>query len=404
MSNIKPFRAFRYQLPKRTIERAVCPPYDTIDDALAQKLRKTSFNAIHIELPEGTAEKKYENAKKILESWEKQGVVQQDPKAAFYIYQQSFEVNGRLFHRKGFFCELALEKPGSGSVLRHELTLAGPKQDRLKLLQALRLNTSPIFGLFPDSKKKVKNLLNRITQQTPEIHFKDKNNVRHQLWSCNAPKDIALIQKTVQAGPVAIADGHHRYETAWNFRQECKEPKAKSTLFYLSPMADPGLVVFPTHRIVKRMNGMLRVSLQEVLKQVGLKKDLFKMRPLSTLKVPKRSSFIITNGKKSYAIALKDPKLTQTLFPGKPKAYQDLALVWIHSLLVPEMKKEDFLYSHDLQETLHLMKKNKSFAILVPPTSIQELYRIVRAGMLMPQKSTYFYPKVLTGLVFRSLY
>lgn len=398
MPNIYPFRAFRFNLNNSNLQKAVCPPYDVIDEVLAKKLRKNNSNAVHIELPAGSNDEKYANARKTWEVWKSKGLVQQDVQAAFYVLEQIFKVNGKRYARKGFFCELEVENPGEGSVLRHELTLAGPKQDRLNLLRTLRLNTSPIFGLFKDSQKKVKRVFDHVSKNVPDNVFKDADGVMHRLWLCKNASDIRTIQNNIASVPVAIADGHHRYETAWNYWQEAKDTASHSTLFYLCPMDDSGLVIFPTHRIVKKG---VSLTLEEMVRRIKSKKELFKLRAIPKAGIPKRSSFIMTNGRKSYEV--KALPCVKKLFSGKPKEYLELALAHLHSVLLTDMKKEDFLYSHDLKETLRLMKQNKTFAILVPPTSTEELYGIVEAGALMPQKSTYFYPKVTTGLVFRSL-
>jgi uncharacterized protein (DUF1015 family) len=271
MPKIHPFRAFRFNLNNSKLQKAVCPPYDVIDDAQAKKLRKNRFNAIHIELPEGSNEEKYAHAKKIWETWKNQGLVQQEDHPAFYVLEQIFKVNGRQYARKGFFCELEVEKPGEGSVLRHELTLAGPKLDRLNLIRTLRLNTSPIFGLFKDSRKKVKKIFDRLAKQTPDHAFKDTDGVLHKLWFCKDPSDIENIQKAAASAPVAIADGHHRYETAWNYWQEAKDPASRSTLFFLCPMDDPGLVIFATHRIVRKS---VPLTMNEMIQKIESKKEL----------------------------------------------------------------------------------------------------------------------------------
>lgn len=403
MSTILPFRAFRYHLPKAEIGKAVCPPYDIIGETLEKKLKTNSKNAIQIELPAGSTETKYAHAKKVWDSWTQKEVVKRDSAPTFYIYEQIFNTAGKKYSRKGFFCEVELEKPGEGSILRHELTISGPKIDRLNLIRSLNINTSPVFGLFKDNQKKVSKILERFSKQKPEIQFKDWGQVIHKMWICNDPKNIHAIQAVVKKSPIAIADGHHRYETAWNYLQESKKNGAKSTLFFICPMDSSGLVIFPTHRILRKELQSNFTSIDHFLGNIGKKSELFKIRSVSSPCIPKLSSFIVTDGKKSFEISLKSLTGIKKLLPGKPKEYLKLSLIHIHSILFPEMKKEDFIYSHDLAETMNLVCKNKTIAILVPPTFTKELYGIVQAGELMPQKSTYFYPKIITGMVFRSL-
>src|SRR5438552_3621418 len=155
MPKIFPFRAYRYGLPAPRLKSAICPPYDVIGEKLEARLRRLPLNAVHVELPAGPADAKYRRARSIWEKWKKGGVVRRDGTPAFYVYEQAFEVDGQKMVRRGFFCEVRVEEPGKGSVLRHELTLAGPKADRLNLIRTMRINTSPIFGLFRDPGRQV---------------------------------------------------------------------------------------------------------------------------------------------------------------------------------------------------------------------------------------------------------
>lgn len=223
MSQIFPFRAFRYNSSLTEWPEVVCPPYDIISDSLAKRLRKIFSNAIHVELPEGLKAKNYGRAKKVWEEWRSKQIVQQDSTTAFYIYEQNFKLKGKkIISRKGFFCALKLEKPGAGSVLRHELTLSKPKKDRFTLLKTIKINTSPIFGLFKDDKKQIQKILNRYSETKPWANFKDRENVQHKIWICSNPKEIQIIQRGIERADVLIADGHHRYETAWNYYQATK--------------------------------------------------------------------------------------------------------------------------------------------------------------------------------------
>lgn len=418
MPGIFPFRAYRYSFPSSKMGKIVCPPYDIIDDSLAEKLRKSPYNAIHIELPAGSPEKKYKSARTIWYRWNKAGIVQQDVEPAFYVYEQVFAVNGRRISRRGFFCALKVENPVSGSVLRHELTISKPKEDRLNLLRALEVNTSSIFGLFDDPKKEVCKILNRFLKQKPLVECKDLDGVTHKIWQCVDLKEIKTIQRRLRETPVIIADGHHRYETAWNYCQE-KKQKAKSkeaeslreALFFLCPMQSSGLVIFPTHRILqwKPAEGKAKSvkTLEEILYRLKNLSEVFEVRVISTsplkLSHSKTSySFIVSDGRKSAVVKVRSFKALKKFLPEHSADCLKLSLVQLHSLLLPEMKKEDFVYVYESEEAFRLAVKNHTIVFLVPPISVQELYDVVRAGNLMPQKSTYFYPKVITGLVFRS--
>ena len=405
MAKINPFKAVRYQALNSKAAALVCPPYDVISPKLEKKLRKLKENAVQIELPSGSPKTKYQNAEKIWGIWRKKGVVQQDKEAAFYIYEQLFNANGQRFSRKGFFCEVELEKPGEGSILRHELTLSKPKEDRLNLLRSLRINTSPVFGIFDDPQKKIGKIISNLSKEKSELEFKDQENVIHKLWICKDQGLIKKIKSIAEAVPILIADGHHRCETAWNYFQESKESGAKMVLFFLCPMNNPGLVIFPTHRILAQKK---LASYKDIISKAKTLNQAFSVREsLSLLSLQKHFSqsphFVVTNGKSSALVRMKSLESIKKLLPGKSESYLKLPLLHIHSLLLPELKKEDFIYSHQAKEAVSLAKKKKSVALLVPPSSIQELYQVVRSGELMPQKSTYFYPKIITGLLFRTL-
>ena len=388
MPEIYPFKAYRYSNSK-SLNRVICPPYDVISPAQAASYRKCAENAIRVELPEGDERQKYENARKIWEDWKSRGVVAQDSEPSFYVYEQVFKVKGKKYSRRGFFCELTVEEPGKGTVLRHELTLAGPKADRLNLIRTARINTSPIFGLLADPKKSIRKMISKAIRQKPLEAVKDSDGVTHRLWSCSSPADIAAVQKAAQANPVLIADGHHRYETSWNYFLERRGAEgdngpASHTLFFICPLEDPGLVVFPTHRVLKHK------TLDEIFEKVLARKDIFEIRPEKNPTVPHAPFFTATDGKKAFSVRLR----------ARDKAP---VLEHLHARLLPELQKEDFTYTHDAKEALALARKTGMAAILVPPVPVQEMNAIVRAGKLMPQKSTYFYPKVITGLLFRSL-
>lgn len=403
MPKIYPFKAFRYSGTSKEVAQLVCPPYDVIGSSLEKNLRKIKNNAIQVELPQGTDLDKYENAKKIWQDWVKKMVVQQDQESSFYVYEQIFKKDGKAASRKGFFCELEVEKPGEGSVLRHELTLSKPKEDRLNLLKALQMNTSSIFGMFKDPNQNVGKILTDFSKKNPLVEFKDKDQVLHKIWALRDIKLQNVFQKTLQKSPVLIADGHHRYETAWNYSQIKKElVGSKRILFYLCPMEDKGLLIYPTHRILMPQGQGGKVLFKQLLEQLNSLKEFFWLKP--ALKKPAKDySFILSYGGEKFAAGIHSLSALKNLLPDKSEAYLQLPLVHLHTVFLSEKKKEDFIYTHDEKEALQIAKKLDSVALLVPPSSTQELYQIVSQGELMPQKSTYFYPKLLTGLVFRSL-
>ena len=402
MPKIFPFKAYRYDLPSPKLKSAICPPYDVIGESQEKQLRRLPQNAVHVELPAGPTGSKYRRARSIWEKWKRGGLVRQDAAPAFYVYEQTFEVDGQKLVRRGFFCEVRVEEPGKGSILRHELTLSGPKADRLNLIRTMRINTSPIFGLFRDPGRRVDRMLARFAGRRPVAEVRDGEGVLHRLWRCGEGKELEAVRKGVERSPILIADGHHRYETSWNYRKEMKgKGNSDRMLFFLCSMEDPGLAIFPTHRIVRDPKAL---SFDEIVQKVRALDDLFGIEPVSAFSsLPEDISFVLTDGRKFFEVYVKSYAKLAKRLKGKSKAYLRLPLVHIHSLILPGMQKEDFVYVHDQKEALKLAARNGTAALLVPATTTRELYDVVRSGEVMPQKSTYFYPKVVTGLLFRSL-
>lgn len=403
MPEIDPFKAYRFTCSNTELKEWVCPPYDVIPPALEKKLQKKRVNAIHIELPKGSPTTKYKNAQKIWETWVKKGIVKEEDKEAIYLYEQTFTTNGKKFSRRGFFCALKLEIPGGSSVLRHELTLAKPKEDRMSLLNALNVNTSPIFGIFQDPKKVARNLFQQIIKKQPQVNFTDREKIVHKMWVVSNPKEVGIIKNLVQKEPVLIADGHHRYETAWSYSKDHPNLEgARSALFFLSPVGDTGLVVFPTHRILLKEE-----TLEGFLALMDKTEGCFQYKEIENIRASFQAMspyhFIVSNGKKHYLIYNSSLIKLKKLIPGKSIFSLQHPLVQIHSLLLSNYQKEDCIYVQEYEEAIRLAKKMGKLTLIVPPTSIEHMYKIVQSGEVMPQKSTYFYPKIWSGLLFRSL-
>ncbi len=402
MPEISPFSAYRFNCSNNEIKNWICPPYDIIPAELEKKLQKKRVNAIRIELPKGSPETKYKNAAKIWQNWTKNGTVKEEESECFYLYEQTFSAHGKKFSRHGFFCALKLEIPGGKAVLRHELTLAKPKEDRMSLLNALNVNTSPIFGIFQDPKKIARNLFKLLTKKTPQVSFVDPEKIVHKMWTVSNSKVIEQLQKLIAKESVLIADGHHRYETAWSYSKDNPNLEgARSALFFLSPVGDTGLVVYPTHRILLKEE-----SLEGFLAKMD-QSGCFEYKEVTNISSAIQSmspfNFIVSDGKKHILIHRSSLIKLKKLIPGKSIFSLQHPLVQIHSLLLPNYQKEDFIYVHEEEEALQLAKEKGKLTLIVPPTSIEHMYKIVQSGEVMPQKSTYFYPKIWSGLLFRSL-
>src|SRR5438045_1174563 len=265
MADIRPFRAFRYDLGKAgTLSDVVAPPYDVIDPALQDALyARSPYNVIRLilnkETPaDGDHDNRYTRAAGFLRDWQRQNVLAQDSARSLYVYHQEYEIEGKRFTRRGFLGRVRLEKLGEGQIYAHEETLAGPKADRLKLFHATHMNLSPVFGLYPDPSADVQLLLDRAVGRALPLEAVDHLGVVSRLWPVSDQHVLSQVAGLLGPKPVFIADGHHRYETALRYFEEQKavgEPAgddspAASVLMMLVGMSDPGLLILPTHRLV----------------------------------------------------------------------------------------------------------------------------------------------------------
>jgi uncharacterized protein (DUF1015 family) len=288
-------------------------------------------------------------------------------------------------------------------VKPHEKTLKKPKEDRLKLLRAVRANLSPIFGLFNDSQKKMVALLEEISQRKPISVAKDPDHVHHKLWRVDDFNTLKKVVNFLKIKDIFIADGHHRYETAWNFSQECRlkdkhyhnENGYNYILVYLCPMQDEGLSVWPTHRVFTAPKDIMK-KISENFKILHASK--FK-RLSKTLPQP---ILLGINGKKM-TLKIKDARTLKVKMYGKCRAYRELGVSILHNVLLEEMKADEFTYVKSEKEALKLAARQGKAYALVPATPVESIMNIANEAQTMPQKSTYFYPKVASGLVIHSL-
>jgi len=399
VAEIKSFNGVRYA--QSEISKLICPPYDIISAKEKTKLQKNSpYNMVRLELsdPSGT-KNKYANAAMLFNNWQADGALITDNKPSFYIYEQTFKDDGKTHKRCGFFAALKAQDPQKGEVKPHEKTLSKPKADRLKLLRAVKANLSPIFGLFNDKNKTFNKVVKAVTSGKPVSVCVDKDGTKQKLWQLSDKASCKSLEQLLKNQNIFIADGHHRYETAWNYACErAKKDKNSKTaeynfvMAYVCPMEDTGLVVWPTHRVfTKPVNFDSRVA------------EYFKVLSASAYaKLSKTSGLqplMVYENAKAKTLVLKDEKLLARFMPDKCKAYRNLAVSVLHSILIPELVPEKITFVKNGKEAIALAKKQKNIAVLVPATPVIAIKKIALAGQTMPQKSTYFYPKVSTGIV-----
>ncbi len=425
MAEIKPFRALRFDTQAAgNIQQLTCPPYDIISEEQRNQYLKTNeHNVIRLELPRG--ENPYEEAGSLLHQWEQQGVLKQDEQEGLYIYEEEFQAHGKTMRVKGIICRVKLEEFSKGVVLPHEETLSKAKADRFQLMKATFCNFSQIYSLYMDPQHKTPDKINRLSQGTPEVEMQDGDGVIHRLWIVTDPQEIQEICSDFAQRKLYIADGHHRYETALNFRDDCRKQRiAKEgdavdyVMMMLVDMENSGLVVFPTHRLVRGLSSFDETAVKQACReyfQVEDRTDISTIEgELNALYQQGKKAFAFYTGEDRWTLlVLKDMDAVRKLLPQASAATQGLDVTVLHSLVLEKMfgidkenmaQQINLTYTRDFQEAITSVEKKESqCAFILNPTRVTEIRDVAAAGEKMPQKSTYFYPKLITGLVMNQM-
>ncbi len=431
MPEVRPFRGVRYDIAHvGTLADVVAPPYDVIDSSLQDRLYSASpYNIIRMELnrPEpgdSETENRYTRATRFLRDWLKQGILQAEDHPAFYVYEQTFEVEGTTYVRSGFFARVRLEPFGSGRIYPHEQTLSGPKADRLALYKSTGFNLSPIFGLYPDDEQTVlKTVVAGIRDTTP-LEATDHLGVVNRLWVVTDSKTQTAIQGLLADKPIFIADGHHRYETGLKYRDELAasgelkgdDDPANFCLMMLVGMSDPGLIILPTHRLVSGFPGLTSAVLADKLsaefdiQDVGSGESACR----EVWKAMEESGDqdvlgfgTVADGRWMLARLRTDEAMDRLAADHSPE-WRSLGVSILHELVLGDRLRgagtPACRYVHLLDEVLaDVAAKGCDLACLVPPASMAHVENIASNLETMPPKSTYFYPKLLSGLVLNPL-
>jgi uncharacterized protein (DUF1015 family) len=439
MPTVQAFRGLRYDLGHvGSLSDVIAPPYDVIDDALQDALyKKHPANVIRLELnrpepgddpddaPQGS--NRYSRAATFFRNWKREGVLMTEAAPALYVYHQVFEYAGQKFTRRGFMGRVRLERFGEGKIYPHEQTHASAKEDRLRLTKACKANLSQIFGLYPDPDNQIQDLLeNAVAGKTP-LEATDHLGVVHRMWPVTDIRTIGEVSSLMDAKPAFVADGHHRYETACNYRDWLAEQQggelppdhpANFVLMMCIGMSYPGLIVLPTHRLFQ---GLAPLSSDELVAKLG---DNFKTRIAGegadlAHTVWEEIEVEGDQGTLGFFTAKDDRWVVARIAPaGRAKMdqlasqqseeWRGLGVAILHRLVVQELlggkdwpKPE---YVHLVEELVTGLENEVSpLAALVMPATIEHIRAVSEHGERMPQKSTYFYPKLLSGLVFYSL-
>jgi uncharacterized protein (DUF1015 family) len=411
MADLQPLRTLRYEPSVvGSLADVVAPPYDVIDDALRAELAARSpYNVVHVDLPES-----YEQAAATMRDWrESRALVREDEPAVWVLRQDYTAPDGTGRTRTGFFARVRVDEYGPGRIRPHERTHPAPKEDRLRLTRATRTNLSPIFALFPDTDRIAERATTQIAAGEPYATV-DGDTV----WRTADEDLIAELQMAVADAELLIADGHHRYETARVYADELGgEGDHRYVLMLLCSLSDPGLLVFPTHRLLTGLKDSTpkQLAIRDVLRENFEIEELSDASQLEPPDSEGRVAFGYMDSffRRPFRVTLKDQSIADRALDGLPDAYRRLDTAVLEALVLRGalgMSEDDIShlsglrYSNDLRQAIEAVESGRADAgFFLRPTRVEQVREVAAAGESMPPKSTYFYPKVPTGLVFNPL-
>ena len=416
MADVQPLRALHYDLDRTDgLQDVLAPPYDVIDaEQRAELEARSPYNAVRIDLPVG--ERPYESAAELLAGWRREGVIVRDEQPAVYVLEQEYTgPDGRPRKRRGFLARVRVTDYGPTRIRPHERTHPGPKEDRLRLTRATKANLSPIFSLFDDEDGAATAPLERATAGAPWGDATDADGTVNRVWRITDAGVIAPITDTLGSAELLIADGHHRYETARVYAEEIGgDGPQRYVLMCLVALEDPGLTVFPTHRMLRG----LRPDQHEALAG-AIRRDFDLQRLESTAELvpaygqPVSLGYIDAHFRQPWRLTLKDQAIADAALQGHAEPYRRLDTAVLEALILKGalgMTDEDIDhlegldYARDFEQALDLVERGaRDAAFFVAATPIEQVRAVAAAGESMPPNSTYFFPKVPTGVVFNSL-
>lgn len=423
MAKIQPFRGIRYNQSRVQLEQVVAPPYDVISPEQQNGFYEASPQNV-IRLILGREEDRYASAAQHLKNWLDEDILLIEDKPSVYLLSQTFIDNEKnTITRKGFIGACELIELDKGVVLPHEKTLSKPKADRFNLMKATQANFSQIFGLYGDPDHRIDDVANNIMKQEPIISV-DFEGVKNTLWKIERTEDIEFISGAMADKQILIADGHHRYETALAYRDLRKTDNPDHTgkepynyvMMFFANMYDPGLVIYPTHRVLHSLQNLDASTLLQELEKAYTVETMESTSELRRkLAAVEQYAFGYVSPGSYHLVYLKHPEAAQELLPADMPAEVkalDVALLHTHiigrilNISVEAQEQKLYLdYIKDFDETVDAVESRKvQAAFLMNPTPIDQVRSVAEAGYTMPQKSTYFYPKLVSGLVMNPLW
>ncbi len=404
---VKGFRGVRFNPEKVDINLVTSPPYDVIDRNLRDELEKSEYNIVHIDLPKGEGDEKYIRAFELLKSWLQQGILIQDEKPCYYYYTIEYEFLGEKKKLKGFIGLLKLEEFGK-NVFPHEMTLSKPKEDRLKLMRHTNANISPIYTIYNDEEE----IAERIFQKAEKellYSFTEKfsgKELKHQLWRLSSPEDVEAISKLMADKRIFIADGHHRYETALAYSKERGngDKPWNYVLTFFANMHSPGITVLSAHRVVRKT---LPADFLDRAKEYFTVEEIEDREEFIRRIYSESGAIGVYHLGKMHILSLKEPDIMKEIVKNKPDVWRNLNVVVLHRLVFNRIlgiddKAAENLITYEISHEKVFSEVESSAeksAFFLKPLSLEEIRDVAFAGEKMPGKATYFYPKLLTGLV-----
>lgn len=428
MAKIKPFKGILYDSRiGGDLSKLVAPPYDVISEKMQEEYYRLHHNNVvrlilgKIKPSDNKSNNRYARAKRFLEDWIKKGILVWDKRPSLYIYSQSYYFRNHLKNRLGFISLMRIEDPHKSRVLPHEYTFTKPKKDRLELLKTTRANLSPIFSLFEDKGSSIVNILKRETTKRPIIDV-EQEGVIHKVWRLTESKTIEAIKDAMKKKQIFIADGHHRYEVALNFRNWMRKKVKKDgrekdydyIMVYFSNLNPEALTILSTHRVIKSVK---KLNFQKVISKLkryfSIDKFADKDGMLFRLEKAKKDEFVFGmyyKNKGFFSLTLKDKEgLDSIITQDRPYRWKRLDATILHQLIFDHVlkakekvaRRDNIVYTREINYAIRLVdEEDYQMAFFLNPPRIEQVKDAARSHERMPRKTTYFYPKPLSGLVF----
>ena len=391
MAEIKSFKALRYNPIKVSdISTVIAPPYDVITKDQQDALYELNENnVIRVDLNKEPGDKKYTMAKEIFETWQKKEILTEDIRDSIYPYYQKFDYEGLEYERIGIVALVKLHEFKDKVILPHEETFSGPKEDRLKLMKACRANLSPIFGIFEDHEDLIQNLvINFIKSNNPAIEATSLDGILNKIWEIDDEETISKITSLFIEKQILIADGHHRYETSLNLKKELDSSKSEYAMFYLAASNQEGLLINPTHRILTNVADSDKIF-------SSIKSDFIieDCNQISEKELKPNEFYVVCNNNNLLIkCTIREEDLNQ---------FNNMSVFAVQDKIIDSHKElySDIKFFKNLEDAESSLSEN-SIGLILPKFVPGDIMSVVLNNIKMPQKSTYFYPKVATGLLF----